>query len=371
MPPDGPILWFVPSLGTGGAERICIDLANTMVQRGRDVVVVTATHAGARRAELDPRVELKELGTAGVAAAVPGLARVIRELRPRMIVAVMDHANIAAWFAARVARSAALIAFTTHVDFSHAFEELPYGVRRCVVSLYRWLYPRVALRIAVSQGVADSLAAGLDIDRGTIAVLHNPVPVERIRARAGCGEPIAAIARGDSALIVGLGRLTVQKDFETLLCAAARVALTRPVRVLILGEGPERERLTALAARLGVHLRLPGFVANPYPFLSQASVFVSSSRWEGFGVAIVEAMALRVPVVATDCPSGPAEILDGGRCGRLVPMGDVEAMAVAIAEALEDAGPLDAAAARALEFDVGRVADRYLHLFGDATQGSR
>jgi glycosyltransferase involved in cell wall biosynthesis len=159
-----------------------------------------------------------------------------------------------------------------------------------------------------------------------------------------------------------------QKDFTTLLDAVAQAGRSTRLQLVILGEGPERSRLEDHAVSLGIaeRVQFPGFLANPYPVLARARVFVSSSRFEGFGIAIVEAMTLRVPVVATDCRSGPAEILGHGSFGRLVPVGDSAALAAAIGAALADPGPVAEAARSATEYDVARVADRYLALLGTA-----
>ena len=356
-------MWFVPSLAGGGAERVCIDVANAMAKRGFDVTIATAGGAGARRSEVAPGVALVELFASGVGAAIPALARAVRAHRPSTLIAVMDHANLAAWLASRLAGTGVRVVFTTHVDFAHAFGELRGVVRRVVLAAYRSVYRRAYRRVAVSNGVADSIAARLDIARDAISVVHNPIDTRRIRTLAEAQAP-APNRSSDSPLVVAIGRLVLQKDFATLLDAVAIARHRQPLRLAILGEGPERERLTqrAIALDLRDSVQMPGFVSNPYPWMRRSRVFVSSSRFEGFGIAIVEAMALGVPVVATDCPSGPAEILAGGVYGRLVPVGDANALADAICAAIRDPGPIAAALRRADEFDVEAVTDRWVEL---------
>jgi glycosyltransferase involved in cell wall biosynthesis len=166
--------------------------------------------------------------------------------------------------------------------------------------------------------------------------------------------------------LLGVGRLEPQKDFALLLRAFARIRRERAARLLILGEGRERPRLTQLAKALGVadSVDLPGFVPNPYAHMTRANLFVLSSRYEGLGNVVIEALACGCPVVSTDCPSGPAEVLDRGRYGRLVPVGDPAALAQAILAALEE--PVDRARlrGRAAQFSVERAARRYLELMG-------
>jgi glycosyltransferase involved in cell wall biosynthesis len=167
-------------------------------------------------------------------------------------------------------------------------------------------------------------------------------------------------------VIVSAGRLDTQKDYPTLIRAFDTLRRRRHVRLLILGEGPERAALTALIGELGREddVALPGFVANPYPHIARAAVFALSSAWEGFGYVLVEALALGIPVVATDCPSGPAEILAGGRYGQLVPVGDVGSLARAIEAALDRPGADAESLERASAFTTERIVPQYLHMLG-------
>ena len=166
-------------------------------------------------------------------------------------------------------------------------------------------------------------------------------------------------------MILGVGRLTQAKDFPTLIRAFALVRKKRAARLMILGEGEERPKLEALVRELGLEreVTLPGFVDNPYKYMKRAAVFVLSSKWEGFGNVLVEAMALGTPVVSTDCPSGPAEILENGRWGRLVPVGDVYALAEAIIETLDEEHHPDVAN-RAKDFAVELAVEKYINVLG-------
>jgi glycosyltransferase involved in cell wall biosynthesis len=159
---------------------------------------------------------------------------------------------------------------------------------------------------------------------------------------------------------MGVGRLTAQKDFSTLIRAFASLRTQRAARLMILGEGEERFQLEALVQELGLQadVALPGFIANPYKYLKWSTVFVLSSRWEGLGNVLIEAMAMGTSVVSTDCPNGPAEILESGRWGRLVPVGDVDALTKAMIATLDDPAPPDVAR-RAMDFEVDAAVDAY------------
>jgi glycosyltransferase involved in cell wall biosynthesis len=202
----------------------------------------------------------------------------------------------------------------------------------------RWLYPLVDQIIAVSQGVAEDIREITGLPPERITVIHNPVITARLLAMAR--EPVAHpwFNAAEPPVILGAGRLTRQKDFPTLIRAFARVQRHRPARLVILGEGRQRLALKTLAAELGVasEVDLPGFVVNPYAYMAKAAVFALSSTWEGSPNVLTEALALGTPAVATDCPSGPREILGEGRYGALVPVSDSASLAQAILATLDD-----------------------------------
>jgi glycosyltransferase involved in cell wall biosynthesis len=223
-------------------------------------------------------------------------------------------------------------------------------------------YPWAEAIIAVSTGVADDLSTLAEIPRERILTIYNPVvtPDLEEKSRALCDHPW--FAPGSPPVLLAVGRFTGQKDLPTLLRAFARVRRMRPVRLLLLGEGEERTKLEALVRELGVaaDVALPGFVLNPFPYMARAAVLVLSSLHEGLAMVVIEALACGCPVVSTDCPSGPAEILEGGRYGALVPVGDVEAMAKAIHAALDGTHDPELLKTRAAEFSLERAAERYL-----------
>ncbi len=218
--------------------------------------------------------------------------------------------------------------------------------------------------IGVSGGVADTLAQITHLPRARITVLHNPVVVPGFAEDAAAPLDHPWFEPGQPPVVLGVGSLTRQKDFATLLRAFAMVRGKRSARLVILGEGEDRATLESLAAELGVKgdVALPGWVANPYAWMARAGVFVLSSQWEGFGLVLAEALACGTPVVSTDCPSGPAEILEGGRHGRLVPMQDSAAMAAAILDTLDSTSDCEALRRRGHDFSLEKVCAQYLRL---------
>ena len=227
------------------------------------------------------------------------------------------------------------------------------------------LFYRGADRIvAVSKGVKDDLVKITGLDPDDIDVIANPVISSRIHELSKAPIMHPWLSDGKLPIVVGAGRLTRQKDFPTLIKAFAKVIAIRPMRLIILGEGDDRPKLTALARNLGIeaHVSLPGFEANPYAFINRASLFVLSSIWEGSPNVLTEALALGIPAVATDCQSGPREVLQNGRYGPLVPIGDPDALAKAMLKVLADPPDAEFLKTAVREFTVAFSSRRYLDL---------
>jgi glycosyltransferase involved in cell wall biosynthesis len=210
--------------------------------------------------------------------------------------------------------------------------------------------------------VADDAARVTGVPRERITAIHNPVLSLALRERGADPIDDPWLAPDGPPVILGVGRLVEQKDFPTLVRAFARLRARRSARLLILGEGPERAALERLVAELGVaaDVRLRGRVPGAPAFMARAAVFVLSSAWEGFGRVLVEALAMGCPVVSTDCPSGPREILENGLYGPLVPVGDDAALAAAIESVLERPPERAALRKRAEDFSLERGVERYL-----------
>ena len=206
-----------------------------------------------------------------------------------------------------------------------------------------------------------------------VTTIHNPVDVQAVKEKSRAPLSHPWLGPGSPPVILGAGKLKTQKDFATLLRAFARVRAARPAHMIVLGEGEERRKLEKLARKLGIaaHTVLPGFVDNPFAWMARASVFVLSSAWEGFSNVLVEALACGCSVVSTDCPSGPAEILDAGAYGTLVPVGDDRALADAILAAMRSPRDPERLRSRAAAFSVDAAAGRYLEVLLSLCGGGR
>ena len=363
---------FLQDLYGGGAERVMLALATGIARRGYPVDLVLVRREGAYVDDIPPGIRVVELGTRRTVNSVVALARYLRRERPAVLLTALVHVNIAALLARLLAGGRTRIAITEHNQISRNMGAKASSTLRMAYRLVPYLYPRAAKIIAVSGGVADDLTRFARLDRGRIDVAHNPVVTPDLLVRAA--EPVNHpwFAEGEPPVILGVGRLSPQKDFANLLLAFARVRAKRPARLLILGEGALRPDLEQLADELGISkdVQLPGFVDNPMAFMAKASLFVLSSQFEGLPTVLIEAIACGTNTVSTDCPSGPREILEDGRLGGLVPVGDSEALARTIEQALDNPVPAELLRAKAEEFTVERAVDRYLELLQPAAARS-
>jgi glycosyltransferase involved in cell wall biosynthesis len=362
-----PIAFFLPSLGGGGAERVILNLAQGIVERGLPVDLVLAAATGAFLEQVPASVRLVDLHAPRVHRSVGPLAGYLRRERPRVLISSMNYANLVALWAAKLSGRNTPVLVTVHTTMSESSRQQQRRLSGLIwPTLLRMFYPYAAHVVAVSSGAADDLSRLTRLPRKRVEVVYNPVITRETMIAAKQAPDHPWFEPGQPPVILGVGRLTRQKDFPTLIRAFAEVRRKRPVRLLILGEGEDRADLTALARELGVSedVELPGF-RNALSYMAGSALFVLSSGWEGLPTVLIEALAAGTRVVSTDCPSGPREILQDGRIGALVPVGDVAAMAAAMLEALDQpttTTPVDALA----PFTREAAVDNYLRLIETA-----
>lgn len=358
---------FLPTLAGGGAERAMATVASGLADRGVPVELLLARAEGPYLSQLHAAVQVRDLHARSATQALLPLARVLRQSQPAVLLSAMSHANIVASLAHRLAGSRARLVLSERVNLSALYEQSQDWRLRLTRHLMRWTYPRADCLVAVSQGVADDLLQHVAVPADRVLAIPNPVVDATLLAQAQQAPQHPWLLDGSTPVVLAAGRLTPQKDFATLIDAFASLERGRSLRLLILGEGPERPALLQRAQALGVadRVSLPGFVANPFAAMRAASLFVLSSRYEGLPGVLIQAMACGTRVVSTDCPSGPREVLHGGRWGRLVPVGDAAALAAAMAAALDDPAPPDVKA-RAADYAEARAVELYARALGVA-----
>ncbi len=388
---------FIPSLAGGGVARTTLHLAEAFVNRGHRVDLVLCRKTGPYLGQIPTGVRVIELqaspgwqGRLWALAAdyaafgalllpillpyksqqtvpyLPALVHYLRRERPTVLFAAKTPANLAALWARRLAGVQTRVVISERTNLSR-------DVRGAKWKKWRWrfiapvihrVYPWADAIVSVAHGVAEDLAVAATLPRERIRTIYNPTVHPQIAEKARMPLEHPWFAPGAPPVLLGAGRLEVQKDFPTLLRAFSRVRAVRPMRLVILGEGRKRAELETFAATLGIaaDVALPGFVDNPYAYMARAAVFALSSVWEGIGNVLIEALACGCPVVSTNCPSGPAEVLANGRYGPLVPVGDDAALARAILSVLEVPPDRDFLRARASLFSVERAAEQYLEV---------
>ncbi len=353
MSPRPDIALFLPTLDSdGGAERVMVDLAGAFVGRGLAVDFVVAYGADGPVFAVPDGVRMVDLGATRTLFSPLALARYLKRVRPRSLLATLDHANFVAVIARFLARSDTRVIVRQASTFSVHLQVTAALLRPLEVAMGRIFYPRADSVVCVSQGVLDDMAACRLASRRKLQVIYNPTVTDEVfeRARQPVGHPWLVPADGRPPTLLAVGSLTTPKDYPMLLRAIGLLRGTgTAARLVILGEGPLRGELEALRAALGLDeaVDMPGFDGNPFPYMAACDAYVLSSRWEGLPNVLLQAAALGAPVVATDCRSGPAEIIERLGTGHLVPVGDAAALSGALARALAEGRGRRAANGRA------------------------
>ena len=358
---------LMESLYTGGVGKMRLHLMNEIAARGYRVDLVLADMSSPYMPMVHPAVRKVKIASADGLKGVPSLAWYLARSRPRVMLTQRVRLNVLALRARRLARSDTRIVVTVNVNMTSKFEDQsPEKRARQIEHLRRW-FPRNDGIISVSQGVAEDAAQLIGIPVERIQVIQNPTITPDLLPRAA--EPLDHpwFQPGQPPVVLGVGRLMREKDFPTLIRAFGLLRRRTPCRLLILGEGPDRPALEALVVELGLadDTSLPGFITNPYQYMARSAMFVLSSTREGSPNALTEALAVGVPLVSTDCPNGPPDVLEGGRHGHLVPMRDPQALADAMDATLKTpVGDRESRMASAKRYTVERSATLYLQHLG-------
>ena len=357
------ITLFLPSLEGGGAQRVFVELANEFVALGLRVNLALASAHGPYLEEVCADVRVIDFGASGVLQSLPRLARHLRLERPDALLSGLDHTNIIAILARGASGNCTRCVVSMRSVPSAVYRETRSVRRWLLLQLMKVAYPFADAIVANSEAVALDLAQLLHFRRGKLHTVYNPLNVSRIDkwSREQVDHPWCAA--GGPKVILSVGSLTPLKDFPTLIRAFSIVRAARDCRLVILGEGAERANLERVVRELGLQrdVLLAGFVSNPFAWMRHADVFVSSSITEGCPNALMQALACGIPVISTDCAGGSSELLQDGKWGRLIAVGDYRAMATAIAMTLEAAIHPDVTQ-RAKDFAHDRIARQYLRI---------
>lgn len=353
------VAFLLPNLGLGGAERVTLDLARGMAERGIKVDLVLMERSGEFLAEVPAGIGVVDLGAKRLRGAIVPLRRYLKQHRPGGLVAAMWPLTTVAVLAAAGLKDRPRVVISDHAPLLAQYAESASATLLLKASV-RASYRFANRIVAVCDGLGSELASLAGLPRERVTTIYNPIP------QPGCsGSGTSPWPAGPAKRIVSAGRLKPVKNYPMLVEAFAPLAREGEGAVLaILGEGADRAAIEKTAARLGIADRvlLPGYTPHLGDWLREADLFVSASDYEGFGNVLVEAMHFGLTVVSTDCPYGPKEVLGDGQWGALVPCGDAKALTAAIRAALRQPLEGQAQLARAGEFSLERAVEAYLRV---------
>ena len=351
---------LLPDMGGGGAERVALTLIRSFVARGHSVDLLLKNAHGDLLRFLPEGVRVLDLEASRVRNVVRPLARYLRQERPDAIQVSMWPLTVAAIIARKLSGTRTRLIVSDHAALSRQYAGRGLVHRQLLKWTIRLFYPWADARVVVAADAGRDLALLSGLPLGAFEVIYNPV--DPVRRQAPDPE-VERLWGGPGSRILNVGRLAAQKNQRLLLDAFARLAAGREARLLILGEGQLRGQLERRAAELGIadRVAMPGFRIDPQPFYESADLFVLSSDFEGYPLVLIEALQCGLPIVSTDCPTGPSEILAGGEAGRLVPCGDAAGLAEAMAAELQSTREPEVLKARAAELSRD-AAERYLEL---------
>ncbi|MEX0732345.1 MAG: glycosyltransferase [Aquisalimonadaceae bacterium] len=353
--------------GHSGVDRVVANLLPEFGRVNRQFhLLVIRGHGPAIPDDLPDNIKVFRLPVSTKKLVMPALIWYLRRYRPEALLTANHQLNRAALLARRITGVDTRVAIRMGMSVTATGETMKPRARDALFASMRRWYPMADAAVTPSQGVGNDLMSIAGVAPERLHVIPNPIVNARFRELASVPVEHPWYRNQDVPVILGVGSLEPRKDFPTLIRAFARLRRERPCRLIILGEGRDRQMLEAMTRELGVaeDVALPGFDANPYPHMARAAIFVLASRREGASAVIVEALACGTPVVSTDCPSGPAEVLQNGRIGALVAVGDDAAMAAAINDTLRNRPEPELLKNAVRDHDVDVAARHYLRAMG-------
>lgn len=355
---------FLHDLRAGGAERVSVNLANAIRQLGHDVDLVLINRLGCQAFfdDLDPSIRILALPQSRTITSAIGFRTYIMRVRPDLVISALTHTNVSALIAYWLSKHRPKITVVEHGQFSRErAKTMPLSVRTAY-RLVPWLYPLANVIAAVSEGAKQDLARCASIAPERISVLHNPIVTESLKEASLAPVDHPWFEESEPPVILAVGALRSEKNFPLLIKAFDMLRLRRRARLVILGDGPEMPKLLNCveACRGAADIALLGFEANPYKYMRRSALLALSSDHEALPSVLIEAMACGTPIVATDCPTGPADILMDGELGTLSAIGDAPALARALEQSLDAPTSSERLKERAAAFSAEHAARRYL-----------
>ena len=375
------LMVVIHGLGGGGSERVLLNILKGLDKKEFFITLVMYERAFVFDAPQHVEIEILDIQssknlfkfTANFFLKVIRLANLMKKKKPSIIFSFLSSTNVTVILSKILSRIKCRLMVSEHIPPSIALTQGLYNyVVKC---LMRYLYPCSNRIIAVSEGIKRDLVENFGADEKNVCVIYNPFDLDEIE-RLSREEEIPPFFQDNKPAVVAVGRLSPEKNHTLLLRSFCEVRKSNDLKLMFIGEGEEKERLIELSKKLKIDKEVffIGFQKNPYKYMSKATMLVLPSLYEGFGNVIVEAMALGLPVIATDCPYGPSEIIEDGKDGFLVPSDDPVALAIKIKEILQDhelrANISKAAKIKAQRFKLNNIIGQYRRMLLEDTASS-
>jgi glycosyltransferase involved in cell wall biosynthesis len=355
---------FLPSFGGGGAEHVVLRLIDGFIARGFNINLILATKHGRLRDRIPSKVNVIDLNCRATFYSLFALAKYMRINNPKILLSHINRANIVAILAKLISRAKTDVYIVEHNSIKYSINNYKLYQRLLLYISYRILYPKAAKIVHVSKYAASELEELFKWKKGSVEVVYNPVINEDLIKYYKAKPEHFFFKNNNVPIIISVGRFSEPKDFITVIDAFALVLKEINSLLIILGEGHQRLSIERRIHehKINEYVSLTGYVENPLSYMNNASLLVLSSKWEALPTVLIEALACGCPVVSTDCPSGPAEILENGKYGTLVPVQDSHSLSDAIIKILSDPPEKKILMNRAMDFSVFKSVDKYIEI---------
>lgn len=357
------IFFILPSLHGGGAEKITINLAREISKQGYFVEIILFEKKGIYLEEIEKEIKIFSLNAKKIRSSIIPLFIYLKKNKPSVIISVMTNANIIALFLQFFLKIKVIV--TEHNLFSQEKESLGFYKKKIYFFLAQILYPRAISIVAVSNGIANDLINNVKINKKKVITIYNPIDIDNIKKNINEKIVHKWIGNDNFIVILGIGRLSSQKNFSLLIHSFSQFKKKKPnAKLVILGEGEERKELEKLIFKLKLtnDIDMPGFIKNPYPYLSKSNIFVLSSNYEGLPTVLIESLICRTQIISTECGSGPREILKSGKYGAIVPINNINCLSLAMEKILKTPYSFKGVEKELLNFNITDNTKKYLKI---------